>query len=200
LLLRRRRSDRGVKPIGRARSSAFGGEFCLQQELVGLLSEYIDAETTFWSCLENRPRSRLSGARQRMRGVRSGIPDLLVVYCGRAILIELKGSAGFASAAQKQIRAELLRAGATWWLARSARAAMMALRKEGVVFRRRWTAPRLEPYEGPFTGAEKFPTAPEELARVRAGMRRTRARRREREAATAPVTPSGPVQEVPVPQ
>jgi len=41
--------------------------------------------------------------------------------------VELKSRAGVASKTQKQIRAELLPAGAVWWLARSARAALMAL-------------------------------------------------------------------------
>jgi hypothetical protein len=51
---------------------------------------------------------------------------------------------------QKQIRLEMLPAGAEWWMARSARAALMALHLSGVVFRRRWKPPRLKPFEGPF--------------------------------------------------
>jgi hypothetical protein len=58
--------------------------------------------------------------------------------------------AGVASKAQKQVRLEMLPAGADWWLARSARAAMMALHLSGVMFRRRWKPPRLKPWEGPF--------------------------------------------------
>jgi hypothetical protein len=96
-----------VKPIGRGRLRPAGEEFC-QQELVGLLAEYADPETTFWSCLENRPRSRLSGARQRLRGVRGGVPDLVCVFRGRVIFIELKSRFGLPSKAQKQVRAELL--------------------------------------------------------------------------------------------
>jgi hypothetical protein len=50
----------------------------------------------------------------------------------------------------------LLKAGAgTWWMARTARAAMLRLCKEGVVFRKLWTPPPLAVWEGPFTGAEK---------------------------------------------
>jgi uncharacterized protein YjiS (DUF1127 family) len=183
LLLRRRRTERGEKHIGRARLSAAGDEFCQQEKLVGLLAEYCDGDTTFWSCIENRPRSRLSGARQRLRGVRSGVPDLLAVFCGRAIFVELKSRAGTTSRPQKQIRAELLQAGATWWMARSARAALAALHLSGVVFRKPWTAPRLEPWEGPFSGAEKLPSAPEEAARVRAAVRLWRERKREQESA-----------------
>jgi hypothetical protein len=53
--------------------------------------------------------------------------------------------------AEKQIRAELLPAGAAWWMARSARAALTALRLSGVIFKRRREPPRLQPWEGPFS-------------------------------------------------
>jgi hypothetical protein len=45
---------------------------------------------------------------------------------------------------------EILRAGAEWWMARSACAAMMALHLSGVVFRRKWSVPQLQKWEGPF--------------------------------------------------
>jgi hypothetical protein len=49
---------------------------------------------------------------------------------------------------QKQIRMEMLPVGAKWWMARSARAALMALHLSGVVFRRRRKPARLMPWEG----------------------------------------------------
>jgi hypothetical protein len=66
------------------------------------------------------------------------------------IFIELKSRGGVASKAQKQVRAELLPAGAEWWMARSARAAMMVLHLSGLPFRRPWKAPPLHAWEGPF--------------------------------------------------
>jgi hypothetical protein len=119
----------------------------------------------------------------------AAFPICWLLFCGRAILVELKSSAGLASRPQKQVRAELLRAGATYWLARGSASALRALQLSGVVFRKPWTPPRLEPWEGPFSGADpaqRLPTAPEEAARVRTAMRRLRARRRAaREAALA---------------
>jgi hypothetical protein len=55
--------------------------------------------------------------------------------------VELKSRAGGATKAQKQRRLELLAAGDVWLMARSARAAMMALHPAGVVFRRQWKPP-----------------------------------------------------------
>jgi hypothetical protein len=48
---------------------------------------------------------------------------------------------------QKQVCLEMLPAGAVWWMARSARAAMMALSLSGVLFRRKWEPPQLRPWE-----------------------------------------------------
>jgi hypothetical protein len=96
----------------------------------------------------------------------------------------LKSRGGVASKIQKQIRALLLPAGADWHLVRSARAALMALRLSGVVFRQRWKPPRLKPWEGPFADPhQQLPQAPDVAARRRAARRRLRVRRRAREAA-----------------
>jgi hypothetical protein len=51
---------------------------------------------------------------------------------------------------------------------REARAALMALHLSGVVFRRRWKAPRLKPWEGPFADpTRRLPRAPNVAARRR---------------------------------
>jgi hypothetical protein len=64
-------------------------------------------------------------------------------------------------------------------MARSARAAMMALHLEGVVFRRNWKPPRLRPWEGPFVGTEKrLPQHPQVANERRAARRRWRERPR----------------------
>ena len=153
-------------------------EWTEQTKLAGMLDKYLDPTDTFWTSLENKPISRLSGIFQKKRGVRSGLPDELVIWRGKPIFVELKSRAGVATKAQKQVRVELLPAGATWWMARSARAALMALHLSGVVFRRRWKPPRLKPWEGPFADpTQQLPQAPDVAARRRAARRRWRARR-----------------------
>jgi hypothetical protein len=82
-----------------------------------------------------------------------------------------------ASKTQKQFRLEVQAAGAEWRMARSARAAMMALHLSGVVFRRPWEPPRLEPWEGPFADAtQRLLQAPEVAAQRRAALRAYRER------------------------
>jgi hypothetical protein len=162
-------------------------EWAEQTKLAEMLDKYLDPADTFWTSLENKPISRLSGIFQKKRGVRSGLPDELVIWRGKPIFIELKSRAGVASKAQKQIRAKLLPAGADWWLARSARAAMMALHLSGVVFRRPWKPPRLKPWEGPFADpTQQLPQAPDVAAQRRAARQRWRERQRARNATQHP--------------
>ncbi len=149
-----------------------------QMKLSVMLDKFLDPTGTFWTSLENKPISRISGIFQKKRGVRSGIPDVFVLYLGRPIFVELKSRVGVATKVQKQVRVELLPAGATWWMARSARAALMALHLSGVVFRRQWKPPRLKPWEGPFADpTQRLPQAPDVAARRRAARRRWQARR-----------------------
>jgi hypothetical protein len=163
-------------------------EWSEQTKLAALLAKYLDPESTFWTSLENKPISRVSGMFQKRRGVRSGLPDVLVISRGKSIFVELKSRRGVASKAQKQIRLEMLPVGATWWMARSARAAMMALHLSGVVFRRKWKPPRLKPWEGPFADPnERLPQAPDVAARRRAAGRRSRERQRQNRETASPV-------------
>ena len=148
-------------------------EWTEQTKLAGMLAKYLDPATTFATSLENRPLSRLSGLFQKRRGVRSGLPDVLVIFLSKPIFVELKSRAGVATKVQKQVRVELLPAGAVWWMARSARAALMALHLSGVVFRRKWKPPRLQPWEGPFADpTRRLPQAPGVVARRRVARQR----------------------------
>jgi hypothetical protein len=68
-----------------------------------------------------------SGAMRKKRGVKPGVPDVLVWYRGKSIAIELKSRHGQCSRSQRLVRERPLRAGAQWWVCRSANAAMWAL-------------------------------------------------------------------------
>jgi VRR-NUC domain len=165
-------------------------EFSEQVRLTKLLTQYLP-DNVFWSALSNAPRTALAGYLARLRGVRSGLTDIIVVYDGRVIWVEMKSPAGVASKVQRQVCAELQAAGADWYLARSAEAALAALRLSNVPFRHPWTPPPLEPWEGPFDGAmicsgKRLPQAPEVAAQRRAAQRAWRERRRVRNATQHP--------------
>jgi hypothetical protein len=90
-----------------------------------------------------------------------------------------------ASKARKRVREELVAVDCRWWMARSARAALVALHRSGVEFRGAWEPPAdLRPWEGPFDGSEKrLPQHPAIAARQRQYARRWRERQRVRELA-----------------
>jgi hypothetical protein len=156
-------------------------EWASQTRLAEMLPRYL-ADTVFWTALENAPRSLLSGLLAKRRGTRAGLPDLMLIFCQRpAVFVELKSRVGTPSRAQKQIRQELVAVGCAWWMARSARAALAALHRSGVPFRRPWKPPALKAWEGPFADPNKpLPRHPDVAARHREYARRWRERKRAR--------------------
>jgi hypothetical protein len=164
-------------------------EFAEQVRLAEMLAAYLDPTCTYWTSLENKPRSAVSGALQRRRGVKPGLADVLVIFRQQSgsvlvVFVELKSRRGVASKAQKQARAEILPAGALWTMARSARAAMVGLYRAGVKFRGSWEPPPLEPWEGPFADPnQRLPQEPSVAAERRAAQQRWRQRQRARKAA-----------------
>jgi hypothetical protein len=128
-------------------------EFAEQARLVAMLQELLDPGVAFFSALENRPRGALAGLLQKRRGVRAGLPDLMVVVNWKPpVFIEMKSKRGVPSPAQRRVFAELRAARADVYLARSAAAALEALRRSNVPFRRCWEPPPLAAWEGPFFG------------------------------------------------
>jgi hypothetical protein len=157
-------------------------EFRVHTRLAELLQHYLDPRAVFWTSLENHPRTLLSGLFAKRRGVKSGLPDLMVI-CGRPpTFLELKAAGGGRpSPSQEAVRQQLTAVGCTWLMARSVRAALEALHRSGVPFKRPWKSPELLPWEGPFDGSEKrLPRHPAVAARQREYARRWRERKRAR--------------------
>jgi hypothetical protein len=175
----------------RQRSLSQREEFAEQARLVEKLQELLDPSVAFFSALENRPRSALAGLLQKRRGVRAGLPDLMIVVNSKPpVFIEMKSKRGVPSAAQRRVFAELRAMGADVYLARSAAAALEALRRSNVPFRRPWEPPQLQPYEGPFSFSDpnsdpnqRLPQHPEVAAQRREAQRAWRERQRARKAA-----------------
>jgi len=150
-----------------------------QVKLSLLLDKWLDPACTFWTATDPVAPSVTSGAMRKKRGVKPGVPDDLVWYRGKSIGLELKSRRGQCSRSQRAVREAMLRAGAQWWVCRSARAAMWALRKSGVKFRtivhedgtvECWQQPELLAWEVPKRNPhERRPRAPDwEPDKVRA--------------------------------
>ncbi len=165
-------------------------EFAEQVLLVETLQELLDPAFAFFSALENRPRSAWSGLRQKQRGVRAGLPDLMIIVSWKApVFIEMKSKRGVPSPVQRRVFANLTAMGADVYVARSAAAALEALRQSNVPFRRSWQPPQpLADWEGPFIMTDqqrRLPQAPEVAEQRRAQQRAWRERQRARKNAQA---------------
>ena len=146
-------------------------EWLQQVRLALLLDRWVDSTTTWWSAIDTVPRSASNGWMRRKRGCKSGTPDTFVLHRGKLVTIEMKSRRGQCSPSQRLAREALLRAGAQWWVCRSANAAMWALAQSGVPFRtivhedgtiERWQQPRLPAWEVPKRNPhERRPRAPE---------------------------------------
>jgi hypothetical protein len=158
-----------------------------QVRLAGLLDKWLDDTCSFATATDPVTSSALSGWLRRRRGVKAGTPDMLIWHRGKSIAIEMKSRGGRCSPAQRTVRTALLRAGCQWWVCKSARAAMWALKESGVKFRvcvrsdasiERWRQPALEPWEVPRRDpSERRPMHPRVAAERRDASRRRCARR-----------------------
>jgi hypothetical protein len=162
-----------------------------QVRLAALLDTWLSSDA-FWTATDSAGTSPTTGAMRRLRGCKPGTPDLLVLYCGKLIAIELKSPRGRCTSSQLAVREALLAAGADWWEARSANAAMAALALSGVKSRmiahsdgeiECWRQSELAPWEVPRRDpAEPQPSAPELKAQLRERQQRWRERQRARKA------------------
>jgi hypothetical protein len=168
-------------------------EWSEQVKLAALLDRWLPDDAD-WTATDGTAASANSGSARRKKGVKPGVPDILIWYRGRSITIELKSRTGVCSPAQLEKRKRLKRAGVEWWECRSANAAMWALADSGVEFREivhkdgtieRWQRPHLADWEVPRRDPdEPRPNAPEVLAQRRAAVQRWRERKRERAVAS----------------
>jgi len=151
--------------------------------LAAQLEELLDPDCTFFTSVENQPWSQLAGIMRKRRGVKPGICDVLIWHRGRSIGIELKSLFGRVSAAQRQVRAAMLRAGMQWWCCRTATAALTVLYRAGVPLSG-WKPPPLEAWEDPVSDPDQVIWAPQVLAQWREDRARWRERSKARQAAT----------------
>jgi hypothetical protein len=168
-------------------------EWLAQAKLSRLLDRWLP-DDAFFTATDAVARSATSGAMRKRRGLKPGVPDVLI-WCRHTgpIALELKGPSGRLSASQLAVREALLRANCIWWECRSANAAMAALAASGLEFREivqsdgsveRWRQPRLASWEQPRQGPGEWRALnPREAARKRTAARRWRERQRALKAA-----------------
>ena len=161
-------------------------EWAEQTALVAQLREMLD-HSVFWMAVDNQPWSKAAGIRRKQRGCRAGAPDLLILHKGALIGIEMKSRVGRVSWAQKEVRREMVRAGGSWFLCRTARSALAVLHRQGVPLRNRqgqlWRPPLLPAWEEPVSDLDQpMVWHPQVLRQWREDKERWRARAKARRA------------------
>lgn len=106
-----------------------GPERRLQEAITEFSAAALPA-TVWWGCIPGG-----DGRATRAPGYRSGTPDWLVIFEGRAMFFELKAPKGIAAVTQKDAAYQLHKAGAMVHLIRSLEGYEEALRIAGVPLR-----------------------------------------------------------------
>ena len=88
-------------------------------EFLGIKRNLALPSDAVWTTMPAGGGGKVRGAKLKARGLKPGWPDILIVYRGRLICIELKSPKGVRSPAQKLIHAQLSAAGALVYTATS---------------------------------------------------------------------------------
>jgi hypothetical protein len=91
----------------------------LQRQVMAFLDVALPAEAVAFAVPNGGKRHAREAARMKGLGVKAGVPDLCVVYRGRAAFLELKAKRGVMSPAQKAMQKRLIYAGADVCLCKS---------------------------------------------------------------------------------
>lgn len=86
------------------------------------VAEYLQAvlpPSVFWTTFPAGGGGRARGAQLKAIGLQAGVPDILVIYCGRTYFIELKAPRGRLSEAQETCHPRIWEAGAPVGIAKS---------------------------------------------------------------------------------
>lgn len=110
-------------------------EFALAKSVKQFLERALPRDAVFMSIPNEGRRSLKSAGELKSVGLLTGAPDLLIVWRGRAIFIELKTKTGCLSKPQRIVHKRLLAAEAEVMLARSVEDVERGLREVGLRLR-----------------------------------------------------------------
>lgn len=114
-------------------------EHALQGAVAAFLARALPAGC-WHSSIDHAGTSARHGALLKARGVRRGLPDILIICNTLTIWIELKTLDGRVSIEQREFADAVKGAGHCWWVARSVQDVQDLLRGAGIVLRARLAA------------------------------------------------------------
>jgi hypothetical protein len=112
-----------------------------EYQLHTAVADYLDWALTPASFFTTFPSgwgimARATAGRLKRAGLKAGVPDVLVIYAGQAIFIELKSSKGSSTPIQRETQMRLLDAKALVFVCSSLEMVIDALMNAGVPLRR----------------------------------------------------------------
>lgn len=103
-------------------------EDALQRAMVDYLDLALPPDALCFAIPNGGKRSKVVAAILKRTGVKAGIPDLCIVWRGRAVFLELKAARGHLSAEQREMHRKLTFCGCEVWTVRSVEQAEYLLR------------------------------------------------------------------------
>lgn len=88
-----------------------------------------------WSTISHENTSAKHGAMLERKGVKPGLPDIMILYRGAFVGVELKSARGVPSLVQVQMGLAIEKAGGRWFIARSIDDLIAKLKLAGVPLR-----------------------------------------------------------------
>ena len=110
-------------------------EQILQRQIAEFLTLALPTPDAWFTAIPAGGGGKVRGAILKGMGYKAGTPDMLVIYKGLPIWLELKSATGTLSMAQKQCLHDLINAGCKWALCRTLDDVERALRRFGVPLR-----------------------------------------------------------------
>lgn len=111
-------------------------EHDLQRQVTKFLDAALPSDA-WWTSIDSAGRGAVAGARMKARGVRKGIPDLLVYWRACCIWIELKSAKGRMTGEQMAFWAACSHAGQQLFVCRSVADVGQRLTEQGIPLRAR---------------------------------------------------------------
>ena len=114
-------------------------EHALQRAVAEFLDLALPA-SAFWTSIDAATRSAIEGQQKKARGVKPGIPDVLIVCKPITLWIELKARTGSVQETQRRVMRALIANGHQWYVARSVAEVETILIRCGIPLRARMAA------------------------------------------------------------
>jgi hypothetical protein len=107
-------------------------EQALQRAIVQWMTLCLPPQV-FWTAINPVPaKSKAAAGISKALGMRAGVPDILVIYQGKAVLFELKAAKGYQSDTQRDVANQLNLAGSAVRVARSIEDVVAGLNEFGI--------------------------------------------------------------------